>query len=165
MHERMSNTELIWMRAVPGHIPDQAVMFANRSHNDTMFVVRVNGGSFIGSFVPGGSCAEYYFKWPRCTTTFDFLVMKYGEQSIATDVTIWHDDCHLRLLDIPFTHLPLVPHTCFSELCQHLNFNQNSAIFHSRKCIWNCRLPKWRPFCPGGDELNIDRIHESLTTP
>ena len=21
--------------------------------------------------------------------------------------------------------------------------------FHSRKCIWKCRLPKWRPFCPG----------------
>ena len=26
--------------------------------------------------------------------------------------------------------------------------------FHSRKCIWKCRLPKCRPFCPGGDELN-----------
>ena len=25
--------------------------------------------------------------------------------------------------------------------------------FHSRKCIWKCRLSKWRPFCPGGDEL------------
>ena len=25
--------------------------------------------------------------------------------------------------------------------------------FHSRKFIRNCRLPKWRPFCPGGDEL------------
>ena len=25
--------------------------------------------------------------------------------------------------------------------------------FHSRKCIWNCRLPKWWPFCPAGDEL------------
>ena len=21
--------------------------------------------------------------------------------------------------------------------------------FHSRKCIWNFRLPKWQPFCPG----------------
>ena len=26
--------------------------------------------------------------------------------------------------------------------------------FHSRKCIWKCRLPKWQPFCPEGDELN-----------
>ena len=22
--------------------------------------------------------------------------------------------------------------------------------FHSRKCFWNCCLPKWQPFCPGG---------------
>ena len=22
--------------------------------------------------------------------------------------------------------------------------------FHSRKCVWKCRLPRWRPFCPGG---------------
>ena len=22
------------------------------------------------------------------------------------------------------------------------------------KCIWKYRLPKWRPFCPGGDESN-----------
>ena len=26
---------------------------------------------------------------------------------------------------------------------------------HSRKCIWKCCLSKWRPFCPGGDELMI----------
>ena len=25
--------------------------------------------------------------------------------------------------------------------------------FHSRKCNWKYHLPKWRPFCPGGDEL------------
>ena len=27
--------------------------------------------------------------------------------------------------------------------------------FHSRKCIWNCCLPKRCPFCSGGDELNM----------
>ena len=27
--------------------------------------------------------------------------------------------------------------------------------FQSRKCIWNCRLPKWWPFCPRGDELTL----------
>ena len=32
------------------------------------------------------------------------------------------------------------------------NFNQNKKKFHSRKCIWKCRLPKWRPFCSVGDE-------------
>ena len=29
--------------------------------------------------------------------------------------------------------------------------------FHSRKCIWKCRLPEWRPFCPGEDELNMQQ--------
>ena len=28
-----------------------------------------------------------------------------------------------------------------------------SEAFHSWKYIWKCRLPKWRPFCLGGDEL------------
>ena len=27
--------------------------------------------------------------------------------------------------------------------------------FHSRKCIWKCGLPKWRPFCPGGSQLTL----------
>ena len=30
--------------------------------------------------------------------------------------------------------------------------------FHSRKCIWKCHLPKWQPFCPGGDELSTKAI-------
>ena len=25
--------------------------------------------------------------------------------------------------------------------------------FHARKCIWNYRLPTWRPFCPVRDEI------------
>ena len=33
------------------------------------------------------------------------------------------------------------------------NSNRNSIIFLSEKCIWYCRLPKLRPFWPGGDEL------------
>ena len=30
-----------------------------------------------------------------------------------------------------------------------VKFKSEFYHFHSRKCIWNCRLPKWRPFCPG----------------
>ena len=29
-----------------------------------------------------------------------------------------------------------------------LNLKLEFYNFHSRKCIWNCRLPKWWPFCP-----------------
>ena len=31
-----------------------------------------------------------------------------------------------------------------------VNFKSELYHFHSKNCIWNCRLPKWRPFCPGG---------------
>ena len=34
-----------------------------------------------------------------------------------------------------------------------VKFESELYHFHSRKCIWKCRLPKWQPFCPGGDEL------------
>ena len=36
-----------------------------------------------------------------------------------------------------------------------VKFKSEFYHFHSRKCFWNCCLPKWRPFCPGGDELRL----------
>ena len=46
---------------------------------------------------------------------------------------------------------------CQLDSYEHISvkFESESNHFHSRKWIWNCRLPKWRPFCPGVDELNI----------
>ena len=35
-----------------------------------------------------------------------------------------------------------------------VKFESEFYNFDSRKCIWKCRRPEWRPFCPGGDELN-----------
>ena len=35
-----------------------------------------------------------------------------------------------------------------------VKFKSEFSHFHSRKFIWKCRLPKWRPFCPRGDGLN-----------
>ena len=34
-----------------------------------------------------------------------------------------------------------------------VKFKSEFYHFHSRKCIWNCRLLKWQPFCPGRDKL------------
>ena len=44
---------------------------------------------------------------------------------------------------------------CQLDSWEHISVKFESEFyrFHSRKCIWNCRLPKWRPFCSGGDEL------------
>ena len=33
-----------------------------------------------------------------------------------------------------------------------VKFEPEFYHFHSRKCIWKCRLPKSQPFCPGGNE-------------
>ena len=41
-----------------------------------------------------------------------------------------------------------------------VEFKSDFYHFTSRKFIWNCRLPKWQPFCSGGDELT----HELLET-
>ena len=37
-----------------------------------------------------------------------------------------------------------------------VKFETEFYHFHLKKCIWNCRLPKWRPYCPGGDEVHGD---------
>ena len=76
-------------------------------------------------------------------------------------------------------HLPLVPHICVSELghigsdnstpSHYLNQcwlvvnwtpvnkfrwkSNRSYISFLKKCIWNCRLLKWLPFCPRKVEL------------
>ena len=46
-----------------------------------------------------------------------------------------------------------------------VKFKSEFYHFHSRKCIWNCRLPKWRPFWPVGDELIfVSWLWQSLAT-
>ena len=49
--------------------------------------------------------------------------------------------------------------TNFSEIWMGI---RNPNHFHSRKLIWKCRLPQWRPFCPGGDELTKSMLFNSL---
>ena len=47
-----------------------------------------------------------------------------------------------------------------------VKFESEFYHFRSRNCIWNCRLPKWWPFSPGGDELTVGRnsyIHIRIT--
>ena len=46
---------------------------------------------------------------------------------------------------------------CQLDSWEQISANIESELyhFHSRKCIWNCRLPKWRPFCPAGGCINV----------
>ena len=84
MYENTPSTVLEWTVSVPGYIPEQAVMFENRSHGDAMFVanVHVRTSTKGGIFVSNSTCAEYYISNDNeigCLPTFDFLVLKHGE--------------------------------------------------------------------------------------
>ena len=49
---------------------------------------------------------------------------------------------------------PMLTYSQLDSLEQILvKFESEFCHFHSRKCVWNCRLPIWRPFCQGRDEL------------
>ena len=54
-----------------------------------------------------------------------------------------------RLFGAKPSHEPM--HQCWLIVnWTHGNIFQWNLNFISRKCNWKCRLPKWRPFCPGG---------------
>ena len=84
---------LEWIAAVPGHIPEQAVMFENRSQGDAMFVANVHlaTSNKAGMFISTSNCAEYYIYAPHtvdCSPTFDFLVLKRGKYATWCQVAI-----------------------------------------------------------------------------
>ena len=52
---------------------------------------------------------------------------------------------------------------CQLDLWEQISVKFKSEFYyiHSQKCIWNCRLPTWQPFCPRGDESTTTLIsHE-----
>ena len=56
-------------------------------------------------------------------------------------------------------HEPVMGYCQLDSLEQiSVKFESEFYHFHSRKFIWKCRLPEWRPFCPGGDELSEARV-------
>ena len=83
MYENTPDTVMQWVTAIPGHIPDQAVVYEERSRNDIMYIVAVTYGSSKtpGLYETDKSCAEYwhYPDGPECFTTFEFLVLKHRE--------------------------------------------------------------------------------------
>ena len=112
--------------------------------------------------------------WWKCTV---FLLNH--EETIQQNMNLlqqlwWHDSSHLITMRPSAAYMRQWPGSALvqimacrlfgamplSELmlacCQLDSWEQISVKckwefyhFHSRKCIWNCRLPKWWPFCPG----------------
>ena len=67
-----------------------------------------------------------------------------------------------RLVSAKALPEPMLPYCQLDSWEQiSVKFESEFYHFHSRKCIWICRLPRWQPFCPGGDKLT----HWCLLTP
>ena len=49
---------------------------------------------------------------------------------------------------------------CQLNSWEKISVKLESELYHfqSRKFIWKCRLPNWRLFCPGGDELKESTV-------
>ena len=57
-----------------------------------------------------------------------------------------------RLFDAKPLPEPMLAY-CQLDFWEQILVKFEFCHFHSRKCIWNCRLLIWQPFCPGEDEL------------
>ena len=92
MYENTPAAELQWVTAVPGHVPDQAVIYEKRSSNDIMYVVAVVDGSSRtpGLYETGKTCAEYekYQHGAQCLSTFQYLILKRREYAPSLDTTM-----------------------------------------------------------------------------
>ena len=73
MYEDTTDESMHWVTAVPGHIPDQAMIYEWRSRDDIMYVVGViDGDSTVpGLYETNKSCAQYdnYHDGPQCLPT------------------------------------------------------------------------------------------------
>ena len=137
MYHKTLGTVLQWVTAVSGHIPDQAVIFKNRSQDDNMYVVKVTDGSTMeaGLYEINRTCAEYLKnvnllqQTPRCSSTFEFLVVQHGE-------------C---------TTMPQVTKYCFT-IASSGAYHQVASIRLRRDCIYVC-VCLWVCFCVYGETL------------
>ena len=100
------------------------------------------------------------------------LIYRYWNGAVSWNPPTWTSRSFLLLgfVRIGYTHIPIQtnsPPPCAAYMHQWTKSALVQAmaccLFGAKpipepmvdKCIWNCRLPKWRPFCPGGDELNL----------
>ena len=60
--------------------------------------------------------------------------------------------CLFGTKPLPETMLPVCQLNPWEQIS--MKFLSEFYHFHSRKCIWKCCLPQWRPLCSGGDELS-----------
>ena len=96
--------------------------------------------------------------WPRSTRLYDVTMPQWVINSSPPSAVYMRQRTGSALVQIMACRLlgakPLPePMQAYCQLDSWEHISPEFYHFHSRKYIWNCRLPKWRPFCPGGEEL------------
>ena len=100
---------------------------------------------------------SYYVsqRWPRSMLPFGMTTLWVDSYPpCATNNPQWTGSSLVQVMACRQFPEPIL---AFCQLDSWEQISVKSELefyhFHSRKLFCKCRLPKWRPFCPGGDEL------------
>ena len=94
VYDNIPETELVWMKGKPGHVPQGAVVAGYRSNGDLLYVAKANNEA--GHYDAGRYCAEYYGgDCGRCVASYWILTIEHSgywteSQSIVTLVLLLH---------------------------------------------------------------------------
>ena len=97
MYDNIPETELVWVKGKPGHVPQGAVVAGQRSNGDLLYVAKANDEA--GHYDAGRDCVEYYrANCGTCFTSYWILTREhsgYWTQSpcacITTLVLLLHE--------------------------------------------------------------------------
>ena len=111
---------------------------------------------------------EFYIKYKMIFPTHKTITRQHINLSRPSDAYIRHQP-KLSLLQMMACRLPgdkplSEPMLYYCQLNPRNIIQSNSKFkhFHQRKCIWICRLEKYRPFCLGLNVLNAERLSRDL---
>ena len=105
---------------------------------DSTYCSDMNSKLTFNSFNSSPPCAAYMSQWTGSSLVQVMACCLFGTKPLPKPMLAY----------------------CQLDSWEHISvkFELEFYHFHSRKCNWKCRLPNWRPFCPGGDVLKSVNI-------
>ena len=78
VYDDIPETELIWVTAKPGQVPDGAVVAGQRSNGDLLYVAKANNKA--GHYDIKKDCADYFIlNGDLCVAPYWILTVKHSE--------------------------------------------------------------------------------------
>ena len=105
--------------------------------------------SIYNIFVMLESFSKFFIRCNFWLIEIYFLIEAEWRIYVSVNYTIIHSDNGLS----PMNQWWVIVNWTLRNILQW-NFIWKSKVFHSRKCIGTCRLPKWRPSCLS---LNVNK--------